>query len=277
MRIMDKILMLIEPDKKQANIFEDWLKEMGYSVTLAHNYESSLSKIKINPGIYYMCILDADFPGGITEGLDICKSLKTNKIAKVIPIVLMTYRGRLDNIISGLDAGADMFLLKPFDTSYFLKRIRLIIDDMESKKYMKGVIDFALIEFLLSLKEEGEIEKFLYVLIKGVNCTVWNKIISIMGFMPLQAAFERAKRLLKEKYRFINYISVFEDGFKVEGLPSDMKEISRNNIAEGFMHFFYHFLDIITILTGNIVVDMDMLKAWDRKMQKIEDENFQQA
>ena len=177
----------------------------------------------------------------------------------------MAYRGKLDDIISGLDAGANMFLLKPFETEYFLERIKLIIDDLESAKYMKGVIDFALIEFLLSLKSDQDTCKFLLALSKGFNCTVWNKIESIMGFMPLRLALENAKGILKEKYGFTRHIIATENGFEIEALPEIVGLIPQDKIAEGFVHLLYHFLDIIITLTGNIVVDMGSIKIWDKE------------
>ncbi|MGR3319391.1 MAG: response regulator transcription factor [Candidatus Anammoxibacter sp.] len=268
MKDIDKVLLLIEPNKRLAGVLENWLKETGYSVTMAYNLEQAFSKIRINPSMYYMCILDADFPGGVTEGLDVCKRLKSTETTKTVPLVLMAYSDKLDDIISGLDAGADMFLLKPFETEYFLERIKLIIDDLKSKIYMKGIIDFALIEFLLTLKGDRDTGTFLLALSKGFNCTVWNKIEPIMGFAPLRLALENAKRMVKGEYGFTKYIIATKDGFDIEDLPDIVMKIPQNKIVDGFTHLLYHFFDIIITLTGNIMVDMNKIKIWDKKQLK---------
>ncbi|MGR3220957.1 MAG: response regulator transcription factor [Candidatus Anammoxibacter sp.] len=263
MKDIDKVLLLVEPNKRLAGVLEKWLTDTGYAVTIAYNVEQAFSKIRINPDMFHMCILDVDFPGGVTYGLDVCRRLKSTEMTKTVPLVLMAYSDKLDDIISGLDAGADMFLLKPFETEYFLERIKLIIDDLESKKYMKGIIDFALIEFLFKLKWDQDTIKLISVFSKGFNCTVWNKIIPIMGFEPLRLALENAKRTLRGRYGFLRHITATEDGFMVGGLPDVVNEIKRDMAVEGFVHLLYHFFDIITTLTGNIVVDMDVLKRWD--------------
>lgn len=266
---MTKPLLLIEPNLNQVKVLENWLNDKGYTVVTAHNLDEAISKIRINPYLYCMCILDADFPRGISEGLYVCKELKKDEITKTVPLVLMTYRGRLEEIIDGLDAGADIFLLKPFDTDYFSERINLIIDDLESKKYMKGVIDLALLEFLISLKNDGNGYKYLVALSKGFNRAIWNKIIPIMGFMPLQVTLERTKETIKDRYSFVDRFNGFNGGITVENVKQ-CDEISVDLIAEGFKHFIYHFLDIITTLTGNIVADMRILNKWDNQLQKSE-------
>ena len=79
---MDKILLLVEPNRRLAGVLEKWLKEKCYSVTVAINLEQAFSRIRANPAMYYMCILDADFPGGVTEGLDVCQKLKSSESTK---------------------------------------------------------------------------------------------------------------------------------------------------------------------------------------------------
>ncbi len=267
---MSKTILLVEPNLVQVKVLENWLRETGYLVVTAVNLEEAFSKIKINPSLYCMCILDADFPRGITEGLYVCRELKKDEITKTVPLVLLTYRGRLCEIIAGLEAGADIFLLKPFETDYFSKRIKLIVEDLDSKKFMKGVIDLALLEFLFTLKDDGDIDKFLIALTKGFNRAIWGKISPIMGFMPLQITLERSRETLKGKYAFIDKFIALDEGIALEkDCTFNKEDVSSDEIVEGFMHFVYHFLDIITTLTGNIVADMDVLKRWDDKMQKI--------
>ncbi|MGR3179148.1 MAG: response regulator transcription factor [Candidatus Anammoxibacter sp.] len=263
MKNIDKVLLLVEPNRRLAYVLEKWLTDTGYSVAMAYDLKQAFSKIRINPDMFHMCIVDADFPGGVTEGLDVCRKLKSTEITKSVPVVVMAFSDKLEDVISGLDAGADMFLLKPFETEYFLERVKLIIDDLESKKYMKGVIDFALLEFLFSLKGDRDTITLISALTKGFNCTVWNKIMPIMGFGPLRIALENAKGKLREKYGFVKHIIATENGFEVEDLPNVVMEISQDKIVAGFVHLLYHFFDIITTLTGNIVVDMDSLKIWD--------------
>ncbi|MGR3178160.1 MAG: response regulator [Candidatus Anammoxibacter sp.] len=265
---MKNVLLIIESDKKETHGFISMLEGKDYSVETAISCDEALSKIKIKPSQYRLCILDADFSSGLTEGLDVCKRLKSDETTKRVPIILMTCRGGLESIMTALGAMADMFLVKPFDNDHLLMRIKLIISDFEARRCMKRVVDLALIEYLLSLKEDIGIEKYLFSLSRVFNLTVWNKLMSVVDFVQLRVIFESTKNELRCKHRFINNIFLSEDGIKIEDLPSHINESSRDKTVDVFAYFVYHFLNIVTVFSGKIEADMNFLKEYDRKMQE---------
>ncbi len=264
---MEKHVLLVETDSTLIQLLENCLEDNGYSVSTAENLNEAISKIRINPHLFFMCILDTDFSNGINEGYSVCRGFKSNDATKDIPLVLLVYRGGLQEIIEGLDTGVDTFILKPFEADYLSNRLNLIKENIELSKQMKGVVDLALLKFLITLDDEGDPAKFLITLSKGFNLAVWNKIIPIMGFISTQVTLEKAKESFCGAYKFIDCFAGYEDGIRVENIKNGYY-LSSYKTVFAFTHFVFHFLEVITTLTGNIIVDMNVLKDWESEIVK---------
>ncbi len=72
---------------------------------------------------YHLFIIDWMLPGNL-NGLDLCLKLRQNPQYKETPIIMLTALTQPDNIVQGLDAGADDYITKPFDLSVFKARVR---------------------------------------------------------------------------------------------------------------------------------------------------------
>ena len=73
-------------------------------------YDGSLLLSKYKPEIYDLVILDINVPG--TSGLEVCRSIR--EVDKIIPIIMLTAFGELEDKLSSFDKGADDYLVKPF-------------------------------------------------------------------------------------------------------------------------------------------------------------------
>lgn len=264
---MKKHILLVEKDSTIIELLENNLKDNGYYVSSASNLNEAISKIRINPYLYSLCILDTDFSNGIKEGYSVCRGFKSNEVTKEIPLVLLTYRGGLQEIIEGLDTGVDIFILKPFKVDYLLERINLINEEIESRKQMKGVINLDLLKFLITLDDEGDSARFLLTLAKGFNLVVWSKIIPIMGLISIQVTLEKTKESFCGAYKFIDRFKGYEDGIILEEVQKS-DYISNYKTVFAFTNFVYHFLNIVTTLTGDVIVDPDVLKKWKSEIVK---------
>jgi len=114
-------ILLVEDERKLSAVIKRGLKEVHYAVDLADNGDDALFLAETNP--YDLIILDIMIPG--KDGISICRNLRKKK--NDTPILMLTARDDVEDKISGLDAGADDYLTKPFVFAEFLARVRALL------------------------------------------------------------------------------------------------------------------------------------------------------
>lgn len=111
-------ILLIEDERKVANFIQRGLEAEGYRVDVAADGVSGEKKIR--RGSYDLLLLDLLLPK--KDGFSIIKSIRKDE--NPIPILVLTARGATEDIVQGLDLGADDYLVKPFAFSELVARIR---------------------------------------------------------------------------------------------------------------------------------------------------------
>jgi heavy metal response regulator len=114
-------ILVVEDEKKMVAFIKRGLKEAGYAVDTTDNGEEALFLAETNP--YDLVILDIMLP--VLDGIKVCRQLRQKRID--IPVLMLTARDDVDDKISGLDAGADDYLTKPFAFPEFLARVRALL------------------------------------------------------------------------------------------------------------------------------------------------------
>jgi DNA-binding response OmpR family regulator len=114
-------ILLIEDEKKIADSLKKGLSEQNYSVELA--YDGLSGKELFENGSFDLVILDINLPG--MNGYDLCRKIRNRN--PNIPVVMLTALNAIDNKIDGFDAGADDYIVKPFDFKELLVRIRALL------------------------------------------------------------------------------------------------------------------------------------------------------
>jgi two-component system OmpR family response regulator len=114
-------LLLVEDDLKLARTIRRGLESEGYSVDLAHTGDEALADTALHD--YDGVILDLLLPG--VDGNEVCRALRARD--RWVPVLMLTALGDVQDRISGLDAGADDYLVKPFDFGELLARIRALL------------------------------------------------------------------------------------------------------------------------------------------------------
>lgn len=112
---------LAEDDFKIAGLIKTGLEEQGYLVTIVSNGEQALQTFKEED--FHLVILDIMMPG--LNGIEVCKSIRTEN--KDLPILMLTALGSIDDKVSGLNSGADDYLVKPFHFKELLARIEALL------------------------------------------------------------------------------------------------------------------------------------------------------
>ncbi len=114
-------VLLVEDDRQLAEMVTALLVEEGYRVEVAGGGQAGL-----HLGLtrhYGVLIIDRGLP--VLEGLELLRTLRSNGIST--PALILTARGSLTDRVAGLDAGAEDYLVKPFEVPELLARIRALL------------------------------------------------------------------------------------------------------------------------------------------------------
>ena len=114
-------VLLVEDDPGVQRFVVKGLREQSYAVDVVASGKEALYQADINP--YDLIILDVMIPG--IDGFQVCRALR--KAGSRIPILMLTARDAVSDRIDGLDAGADDYLVKPFDIDELKARIRALL------------------------------------------------------------------------------------------------------------------------------------------------------
>ena len=117
-------ILIVEDSKTQAERLKNILEEQGYQVNLAIHGADALNQINlIDP---QLVITDIMMP--IMNGYELCKQLRLDDRFKQLPIILLTTLSETEDIVKGLECGANYFIIKPYEEEYLLEQIRTTVN-----------------------------------------------------------------------------------------------------------------------------------------------------
>ena len=116
-------ILVVEDESAIAELISINLRHAGFEVTIAATADQAQSEI--NRVLPDLVVLDWMLPG--QSGLALAKQWRAHARTRELPIIMLTARAEEVDKISGLDAGADDYLTKPFSTSELLARIRAVL------------------------------------------------------------------------------------------------------------------------------------------------------
>ena len=116
-------LLIVEDDPMNLDILKTCLGTYGYEILMATDGEAGLAAAKKHrPDL---AILDVMMPK--MDGVEVCRRLKRDPTSSFMPIIILTARIDSQDIVAGLDAGADEYLTKPVDQAALAARVRSML------------------------------------------------------------------------------------------------------------------------------------------------------
>jgi two-component system, OmpR family, copper resistance phosphate regulon response regulator CusR len=165
-------ILVVEDEQKVADALREGLEDERYDVVVERTGEGAF--FRVNTETYDVVLLDLTLPG--RDGLEILRALRQRRTET--PVLVLTARDSLEDRVTGLDAGADDYLVKPFAFAELLARIRALVRrgrvadapklavgdlemDLVTRKVVRGgravdltVREFELLEFLMRYQSQ---------------------------------------------------------------------------------------------------------------------------
>ena len=134
-------ILIVEDEVLLANSLKTLLEKKGFTVEVA--YDGETGKDYAETGVYDLLILDVMMPR--LNGYDLARQVRAERCAT--PILMLTAKGELEDRIEGLNAGADYYLTKPFDTRELLACINALLrrqgDQVDELRFGNTALDLA--------------------------------------------------------------------------------------------------------------------------------------
>lgn len=176
---MKETILIVEDEKDIVKMLEYNLKKEGFKTLSNRDGESAItSAVKEHPDLI---ILDLMLPG--IDGLDVCKTLKSDNKTASIPIIMLTAKSQESDKIVGLEIGADDYITKPFSPRELVARIKAVLRRAKEKDKSPEVL------------KTGD----LIIDLSRIAITVKNKPVELTA-----KEFELLKTLVKAKGRVLS-------------------------------------------------------------------------
>lgn len=131
---METNIVVVEDEQEIVELIQTQLKGLGYNILCFGDGKKALDFIQSNDGKdaaqTSLFILDRMLPS--VNGMEICKFIRLFNPTKTTPVLMLTALSTPEQIVEGLDAGADDYMTKPFDLAILLARVRSLLRRRET-------------------------------------------------------------------------------------------------------------------------------------------------
>ena len=153
-------ILIIEDETPMRTALADVIAGEGYRALTAADGESGLQRaIDEKPDLI---LLDIMMPR--LDGYEVCAELR--RLGKPVPILMLTAKGQIEDRVTGLDAGADDYLVKPFSTEELLARVRALLRRVEKQGHVPAKLKLGDVEINLARQTAGRGRKMIYLTAK---------------------------------------------------------------------------------------------------------------
>ena len=183
-------ILLVEDDPKLGNTIKSELEKNSYVVRLA--YDGKIAERMFSQETFDIVLLDINVP--IINGFDLCKSFRLKNAG--IPIIMLTALGEMDDKMEAFGAGADDYLVKPFNIKELIARISVFIKRSALNELYDEIIEIGDLKI-------SKLEKKAYRNNIEINLTV--KELKLLDLLVRNRGRVVSKQEIAEKVWDINY------------------------------------------------------------------------
>lgn len=211
-----KHILVVDDEKEILELIQFNLEQSNFKVTTVKTGEAALKKARsIEPDLI---VLDLMLPG--IDGLDVCRILKSDKATEDISVIMLTAKGSEEDIVKGLELGADDYLTKPFSPKILIARIKACVR-RNNKKDNK---DQEIIEFNYLKIHTGKRE----VSISGNVLDLTYTEFQILHLLITNPGWVYTRNQIIEAIRGDNYpVTDRSIDFQIVGLRKKLKDYGR--------------------------------------------------
>jgi len=145
-------VLIVDDDPINLQVLENQLSLENYAITRAYNGQEALDAI--DSGINYaLILLDIMMPK--MSGFEVCRIIRQTHSANLLPIIMLTAKNQVSDLVEGLQAGANDYLTKPFSKGELIARIKMHI---QLSRINMALSQFVPLEFLQLLEKDSIID-----------------------------------------------------------------------------------------------------------------------
>ncbi len=145
-------ILIVDDDPINLQVLENQLRVENYAVTRAHNGQEALDAVDSGTP-FVIILLDIMMPK--MSGFEVCKIIREKHSANQLPIIMLTAKNQVSDLVEGLQAGANDYLTKPFSKGELLTRIKIHI---QLSRINIAYGNFVPLEFLKLLEKESIVD-----------------------------------------------------------------------------------------------------------------------
>jgi signal transduction histidine kinase len=207
------LVLIVDDNPNNIQVLATIMAEYGYELGIAQNAYEVYKFLAENTPV--LILLDVEMPD--IDGYEVCRTIKANSHYKDIPIIFLTVKNEIEDIIKGFDLGAVDYMTKPFNRKELISRVRTHIalkqsrDELEQKNIE--------LERVLSAKEELEKERDMLV----------NDLRKHRDQLEMIVA-ERTKELVISNQNFIQIVESITEGFAVLDKEWRLRYINKHQL-----------------------------------------------
>ncbi|MEK7206070.1 MAG: response regulator, partial [candidate division NC10 bacterium] len=116
-------ILVVEDEEGIARMIQVLLEARGFSALVSHSGDEALAHLRDRP--VDLVLLDVMMPG--MDGYEVCRRLKADGRWRHIPVVMLTAKDTVRDMVLGLEIGADDYVTKPFNTEELIARIKVLL------------------------------------------------------------------------------------------------------------------------------------------------------
>lgn len=248
-----KKILLLEPDQGQAELLVSWLKGEAYGVSLIDKPQAAQSFLANDE--FELFLMDCDDPEITAKSLELARMLKADMRFKDLPVIVIAYRKDTKKIIDAVEAGIDLFMLKPFETDSFLERIKDIFKEIELKSKGNKMLNLNYINYLIELASQMERGDFFALARVIFNKLIIEKTGIILGPQIIAQIVKRVNETIGADYEFMRSIEFSGKGLSLDGVDKVSRDVPTKKIAIAYRDYVYAFVHIVMVLTSDILAE----------------------